>query len=365
MSTIKFRTIASITLLLLSLPAMAEEPKKNSGDGGRAVHLKSGTVLEGRVIEVTDTSVVLEFAGAPGSRGSVERSSVVPSDMFDLLVDARDPKTGEAWLDLANEAEHLGLYNNRIWSLRNAAKLLPDNAQAIGIEIESSRQVCSKNRLALVHEYLEAGELERARRYLKSIIEEYCGCIGEEEGTVLMKEITDNIERVKAKATTTLAERRKIQDTNEDLQAVRELMARGEDSLRVGRESLERPGNAITHFVQAQALFERAWKMLAPFSTSPTIASGTTTSSGPAGSTGSTVPSAPIDPVVTEVVRLKTSLRDDLVSVHLELGHAYLTRSDFVRATAHAGEAAAIDPENSGVLGLRIAIAAARSTRGR
>lgn len=365
MSTRKYQTIASVMLLLLSLPAMAEEPRKMSGEGGRAVHLKSGTVLEGRVIEVTDTSVVIEFAGAPGSRGSVDRSSIVPSDVFDVLVEARDPRTGEAWLDLANEAEHLGLYNNRIWSLRNAAKLLPDQAPALGIEIESSRQVCSKERLSLVREYLEAGELERARRYLKSIIEEYCGCIGEEEGTILMKEITDDIERVKAKATTTLAERRKIQDANEDLQAVRALMERGEDSLRVGRESLERPGTAITHFVQAQALFERAWKMLAPFSTSPTIAAGTPVTSGPAGSTGSTVPSAPIDPIATEVQRLRTSLRDDLVAVHLELGHAYLTRSDFVRATAHAGEAAALDPEDSGVLALRIAIAAARSARGR
>ncbi|MCE9582759.1 MAG: hypothetical protein K8T20_09720 [Planctomycetes bacterium] len=365
MFTRNFRTIASVALLLLSLPALAEEPRKNSGESGRSVHLKSGTVLEGRVIEVTDTSVVLEFAGAPGSRGSVDRSAVVPSDMFDVLVEARDPRTGEAWLDMANEAEHLGLYNNRIWSLRNAAKLLPDQAQALGIEIESSRQVCSKNRLALVREYLEAGELERARRYLKSIIEEYCGCVGEEEGTVLMKEITDDIERVKAKAKTTLAERRKVQDTNEDLQAVRTLMERGEDALRVGRESLERPGTAISHFVEAQALLERAWKMLAPFSTSPTIASGATVTSGPAGSAGSTAPPAPIDPVVTEVLRLKSSLRDDLVSVHVELGHAYLTRSDFVRATAHAGEASALDPEDSGVLALRIAIAAARSARGR
>ncbi|KAF0243524.1 MAG: hypothetical protein FD180_3308 [Planctomycetota bacterium] len=343
MSNRKRMAIVPILMLLTSLPGIADDLAMEPEEMTRAIHLKSGIVIEAKVIEFTGPLVVVEFSGVPGSRGSVAQSSIVPADLFSLMVDNRDPKTAEDWIKLAKEAESLGLYADRIWSLRNAARLAPDRAREIGVEVEAARQECSKERLNRAKEFLEAGELERARRYLHTVMTEYCGCVAEEEGAVLMKEITDNIDRVEAKASIVVAARRKIQASQEDLRAVRELMDRGEDALRMGRGLLERPTNAMSRFDEAQALFERGWKLLGrfaiPASLSPELQ----------------------EALVTEVRRLKGALRDDLVAVHLELGHAYLTRSAFVRATAHAGEAAALDAENPGVLALRIAIWAARS----
>ena len=341
------RAIAPVLLLLLTLPAIADDLAGESDEATRSIHLKSGTVIVGKVIELTDEAIVVEFEGVPGSRGSVARSAIVPSDLFGLMLENRDPKTAEAWMALAKAAGDLGLHNDRMWSLRNAARLMPGHAEEIEKDIEACRQECSKQRLGMAREFLEAGELDRARRYLRIVLVEYSGCVAGTEANDLLKRITDDIEREKARASAVLAERRRIQEGHEDLQSVRNLMERGEDALRVGRESLERPGAAISRFDETLALLERGWILLGRFSAPASASPGLR------------------EELVSEVGRLKGALRDDMVAVHLELGHAYLTRSGFVRATAHAGAAAALDPEDSGVLALRTAIAAARAGRSR
>ena len=338
--------LAPLLSILFTIPVAADDSSSNPANGVRTIHLTSGTVIAGRVLEVTDTNIVFEFADLPGSKGSVARSAIVPSDVFDLLLEARDPKTADAWLGLAKEAGTLGLHNDRMWSLRNAAKLDPQRAADIEKEIEVCREACSTERMGVAKSFLDAGELERARRYLQTVLTEYRGCGLEAEAKELLKTIAEENTREKTRAAATLVDRRKIQDSQEDLQAVRDLMERAGNALREGRQSLERPGVAITRFNEAHALFERAWKLLAGFTPPASVAS------------------IDREGLSKETGRLKEVLRDDMVGVHLELGHAYLTRSNYNRATAHAGEAAALDPENPGVLALRIAIASGRSRGG-
>lgn len=337
-------TLVALVVLLPALSVAAEDLASTSEDASRSIHLKSGKVLEGRVIELTGDAVVFEFDGVPGSRGSVAQDSIVSADLFDLIMESRGPKTAEAWLSLAKVAAGLGLKSDRVWCLRNAAQLAPERAREIEAWIETSRQECAQELLNRAKEYLEGGDLERARRTLALVMSEYCGCDSEAEGSALMKEILGDIDRIEAKAAVVVAGRRKIQDGYEDLQAVRELMERGEDALRLARGLLSRPGAALTRFEEAQSLLERGWKILHRFAIPESLSA------------------ASQEAVQAEIRRLREALRDDRVAVHLEMGHAYLTRSDFGRAAAQAGEAAALDPENLGVRALRIAIAAAHST---
>ncbi len=340
-------TAAPILLLLSSLPGIAEDPAREPEEAPRMLHLNSGIEIEVKVIEFTDALVVVEFAGVPGSRGSVAHSAIVPADLFGLMVERIDPKTAEDWISLANSAKTLRLFVDQVWSLRNAVALAPGRAREIGVDVEAARQECAKERLGRAKEYLAAGELDRARRYLRTILTEYGGCVATEEAATLLKEINSDIDREEARASTVIVARRKIQESQVDLQAVQELTERGEGSLRVGRGLLERPGDSMGRFDESQALFERGWKLLDRFAIPATLSPGLQES------------------LVTEVGRLKQVLRDDLVAVHLELGHTWLARSSIVRATAHLREAAALDPEKPSVLVLRMAIALARSTSSR
>lgn len=332
------RAFALLLALFATTAAVADDPT-TAPSTSRAIHLKSGTVLEVKVLDMTELALAVEFAGLPGSRGSVPRNAIAPSDWFGLLVEHTNPASTDAWLALAKEAGALGLHANRMWSLRHAARLDPARAPAIEQDIAACRQACSTERLGIARAYLEAGELERARRYLRTVLVEYRECLAGAEAQELEKTIEANIDREQARAAAIQAERKKIQDSHEDLQAIRDLIQSGELALRDGRLSLARSGNAIGRFNEAHALFERAWRLLRQLE-------------------------EVADATRHEVARLESSLRDDQVAVHVELGHVYASRSSFARATAHAGAAAALDPENPAVLALRVAIAAARAKSG-
>jgi predicted TPR repeat methyltransferase len=62
--------------------------------------------------------------------------------------------------------------------------------------------------------------------------------------------------------------------------------------------------------------------------------------------------------VLAELERLRLAVSDHLVETHVELGRIYLARGSTTVAYDHAGRAAAIDPDDSGVAALRLAIAA-------
>jgi hypothetical protein len=51
-------------------------------------------------------------------------------------------------------------------------------------------------------------------------------------------------------------------------------------------------------------------------------------------------------------------VRDQLVQVHIELGRIYRARGSTAVAYAHAGMAAAVDPDDGGIGALRLARAA-------
>lgn len=337
-----FAPFAPALVLLAITAAVAEDPVHPGDSASRAIHLKSGTVIEGRVLDVSGDAIVVEFAGVTGSRGTLKRDDVLPSNFFDLRLESLDPKTADAWLRLAEEAAALGLHTDRMWSLQNAARLDQKRAPDIQKDIDACRNACSEQRLSVAQTFLDAGELDRARKFLKEVMNEYRGCIAVEKAKALAKSIDENLENERAKASKITDERRRLQASQEELQIVRDLQDRGEAALQEGRKLLERPGTAISRFDEAHALFERAWKRLVGFKPPMAHDAGF---------------AKEID---AEAARLRESVRDDLVSVHLELGHAYLTRSSFVKATAHAGEAAALDPESPEVLALRVAIAAAR-----
>jgi tetratricopeptide (TPR) repeat protein len=298
-----------------------------------------------RIVSADAERVTVEFLHIPGSRVVVDEEAIAADKLFTYREAQIEEGNAQAWLELARFAKEHDLHLRRIDALQTAAKLAPEG-EDVEERLAEARSACAEARLAGAKELRQDGELEAAIEHLEQTVERFADCGGGADAEALLQQIRAKLADERARAAELQAKRRAVQQTRPELRQVGELIERGTEHLRAGRQNLDDYVEAKASFEDALAAFERARDGLAELEATRQQGQG-----------------LPAE-VAEERRHLARVAKRRAVTAHVELGHVYVARGDRKSAYRHAGRAAVLAPDDARVADLRQAIAASATDGG-
>ncbi len=319
-----------------------EKNNEQTTEGAAAFTVKVGSMF-GRVIETTDSDLVLEFLAYPGSRVKISKSILLPETLFDIEEQRISKTDPQAWMKLAEFAQKNDLHGQRMLALSTVIKLDPTRAPQLEASLNECKEACTKEQIRSAKAFQQVGELTRAKKTLVSAIEKFAGCAAQKEASALLSQVEEQILFEERKQAALNREQRKIQESSQKLLRLTQLVQKSEDDLQQGRQVLNSFVKASNWFLGALAQLEIASRRLEKLTPKDVIHDAPDIQKSQ-------------EDLKKEIERLRLVVRDDLFQTHLELGQVYLSVGNRPSAYKHAGHAASMDSTHPAVISLRQAL---------
>jgi hypothetical protein len=139
----------------------------------QAIELRSGEVVFGRVIGVSDAAVRVAATHPTTGERSLARSELAPASLYMVLAGRMDASSAAAHLELAESSLRIGLPLHAIAEYREAARLDPARASAVEARVRAIREQVAGDLLAQAREALSEGEWPEAKLTGMVIAERY------------------------------------------------------------------------------------------------------------------------------------------------------------------------------------------------
>ncbi|MBK8977102.1 MAG: hypothetical protein IPM29_14405 [Planctomycetes bacterium] len=288
---------------------------------GQSVTLRTGEVLIGRVVDVTDGTFRMELTFPKEEMRELSRAEIIPRSVYDVLAARIDQGNGGAHLDLAAVCEDLGLFAFAIAEARQAAKLDPAlGAKAKRVEQQSREQIAARILQAAQADF-EDGRLGSAQLAAHAVAHDYGDTRSARDATKLAAKIADQKRPSAHEATG--------EEIASAVKSVRSVLEKVVKDLDVPAHGDMRQQRGLQ---RAISRLEKVWSevgdLVAP--RPPVERDETTTAASPA----------------ERLEAVQDELRARLTTAYLALGTIYLERRALPDADEWCNKACDLDPEN-------------------
>lgn len=307
---------------------------------------KNGDVMAGKILKVDADGV--EFKFEKGGSGIVPFEDLEPNAAFAIKLKALDPKSAAARTALAEFARAHKLFSQAIEQFEAAKALEPASGADLDSKIESVKAQDAQSKLADATALMAKGELEKAGKPLKYVIEHYAQTAFGKQAEELLTQLASMIEAKNQKKAEQLAKAKEaLEAKNEKLRealekaAMATALAHIEDGKKFWGDGLDQEGAG------AYAKAQQAWLssvdrfMLA------------------AGEIADLVKSNDIE-MIKQAKALGPEISQWLVRAYVALGQMHATSGTYPEAIKWLNQAIKIDPDHAQANALKLEVTKAQ-----